>query len=119
MTFAVAAAIAVSYWGARDMPPTCNPQPYPISQAAMSVFDGQDGVQAVARAEQGTCRVLIAPRLAVIRRRDPVWYCTIIVHEIGHLHGLSHAYGGVMSPELSHIPAACKRAVYRSRRDSA
>lgn len=111
MTFTVALMIAVSYWGARDIQTPCHPQPAYLTNEQMAVYNGIDGVEADMRADRATCEVLIAPTGRVLRTLDePVgWsYCREVVHEVGHIDGLTHEHEGVMSAGPGgHVPWAC------------
>lgn len=116
MTFTVALMIAVSYWGARDIQTPCHPQLVNASQVQMAAWDGtgifENGKlvakHAGMRAAPWSCTIYQgALARGQARLYAPPW-CAQIVHEVGHIDGLSHAYGGVMSAEgPSRIPWGC------------
>jgi hypothetical protein len=94
VTFAVALAIAVSFWGARDVtvPPIT---PTPKTYEEMPLTDPVN--RAVAAYDARRHEVWISPELAEYRREEPGYYCAVIIHEAGHAGGLAHSPTGVMS----------------------
>lgn len=55
------------------------------------------------------CRIGISRMAADDRYWMPSFYCSGVVHEVGHIDGLTHAYGGVMRADgAGHIPWACE-----------
>jgi hypothetical protein len=97
--FALALSIAVSFWGARGVHPTCNPVPVSISSADARLPHDRFGNPDAMGAEVATCRILISGDGAWLRhsRGMAPLYCADVVHEVGHIGGLSHTPTGLMA----------------------
>ena len=56
------------------------------------------------------CQVLVTPAAEFYRTdRGSHWiYCQEIVHQVGHLAGLTHDYGGVLAQHPAVIPWGCE-----------
>jgi hypothetical protein len=117
MTLAIAVAIAVSFWGARKIETPCKPIVTVVREAELPVVNGRP---ALAAAIPSQCRVLVGPELQDWRHRDPGYYATVIVHEVGHIDGIGHSPGGFMDengfdPLRSMYPTEVRRYVSRMR----
>lgn len=101
MTFALAAAIAVSFWGARGVTVPCTPIPVSGADAQLPgvQFPGTTLMQTADMGALG-CRVLLSKQAAYWRRTEPDYYCAEVVHEVGHIAGLGHRDDGVMNARL-------------------
>lgn len=93
---AAAIAVALAYWGT----PPCQPVVH------VHQLDQASGVLGIAHPTlAGYCEVEIAAR---------AWrwgtLCSVLVHEVGHLHGLKHSTDpqDVMYPELVRTADACR-----------
>lgn len=101
MHFALAVAIAVSFWGARGVQVPC--QPIPVSGADAQLpadrLPAEYGGYPVPMAAAPGCRILISRGGSSFRHnRDMApWYCAYVVHEVGHLAGLGHTQAGLMT----------------------
>lgn len=64
---------------------------------------------ALADAHLGSCVIRLDAEVRLLSRK---WFCAVIVHEVGHLHGLEHARReqDVMFPVISsaNIPWVCR-----------
>lgn len=111
MTFEFAALVAVNYWQARGVHIPCHPT------AKVLTIAEDDAIQASIPADehldmfaiQATCTIVISPDTAALRTdRDLDWYyCMDVAHELGHLGGLDHDYGGVMNRNQNITPRGC------------
>lgn len=99
MNFAIALAIAVNFWTVRGVEVPCNPVPVSGAQLQLDPqFLAWDaGIQIPTAADVAGCRILISRNGALLRRDNPEVYCASIVHEVGHIAGLSHTPAGVMA----------------------
>jgi hypothetical protein len=99
MHFALALAIAVSFWGARGVTVPCQPTAVPGSDAALqSEWHGYAFTEPMATADG--CRILLSRYGSALRHALPALYCADVVHETGHLAGLGHTPTGLMAEEL-------------------
>lgn len=126
MTFATAVAIAVSFWGARDIHPIegCHIRPVVVEDAALP-HDAY-GVPALAATygpdAGGLCgEVMISHILRFWQSADPGFYCAVIVHEVKHADGYGHTDGGLMDANgidrtRSAYPWPCRLATRRIKR---
>lgn len=96
MYFALAAAIAVSFWGARGVDVPCTPVAISGADARLEVR-GAYGLRDTAAMGTLGCTILLSNYAAYTRRTDPGLYCAEIVHEVGHIAGLGHRNDGVMN----------------------
>jgi hypothetical protein len=90
MTERYAAAVAVDYWHRLGRTIPCTPLYTIISNKQMRVYNAQDNVDALMRADLETCTIL-STRLAESYRTDREldWiFGQAIAHEYGHLSGL-------------------------------
>lgn len=113
MTFQFATVVAVDYWAKRDIAVACHPQARVFTAAEDSDLQlayAADGFASVAMlAYVETCTIGITPGADGLRNdRDLAWmYCMEVVHEIGHIAGLGHDYGGVMALGENVVPWGC------------
>lgn len=110
MHFALAVAIAVSFWNARHVTIPC--QPIPVSGADALLQHDRFG-NADAMAAASGCRILISRAGSWLRhdREMAPLYCADVAHEVGHLGGLPHSAAGLMADravEDSDIPWDCE-----------
>jgi hypothetical protein len=108
MKWAIAVAIALNFWGDRDIPIPCG-APVAVAGADAQMPKDAHGTPALMAAEPWSCRILISRHGSERRHYDPAGYCTTVVHEIGHLAGLEHSTG-IMAPKvaLRDRPHDCK-----------
>lgn len=123
MNFALAVAIAVSFWGERGVTVPCQPVPVPGADAVLA--RDRWGNPNAMEAAPG-CRVLISSVAQAQRRLKDTkaWYCGYVAHEVGHFAGLSHTPHGLMSEDMfwEDIPYDCvhyKRFARKHRSRSA
>jgi hypothetical protein len=110
MHFALALAIAVSFWHARGVEVPCAP-------VAVSGADARLPYDALAPAGKKWrvpmaawgCEILISRETGFLRVDAAADYCLDVVHEVGHIAGLGHTPTGVMAlaPTANDIPWDC------------
>lgn len=100
MTWDYAANVAVDYWADRGIHVSCHPRYDTMPDYDYSIL---------AVADLATCTVILSETAEWYgTQREYAWiYCQTVVHEIGHLAGLEHSYGGVMDHEANVVPKAC------------
>lgn len=107
--------IGYTFWGNRNVTP-CPRKNLKVSVA--TDLDLNDDVIVMARADDRDCSMYLDSSL--FKYKDK-WakreMCSHVVHEIGHLGGLDHSHGGIMSLGLveANYPWACIKQ-YKSRR---
>lgn len=127
MYFALAVAIAMSFWGARGVDVPVTPTAVSGADARLQVVSSIGGYVNVAdTAAMGTLgsTVFLSSYAAYQRRAEPELYCAEVVHEVGHVAGLPHRDDGVMNEVLernaiwdcAHWKAFARRQGMRVRR---
>lgn len=102
MNFALALAIAISFWGDRGVQVPCTPTVVAGRNADRVLPKDQWGLPAEAGADQARCIVYISSQGQLYRRLKDMkqTYCMNVVHEVGHLAGIPHSETiGLMSAE--------------------
>jgi hypothetical protein len=102
MTFALAVALAVSFWSSHTPDPAghpvpvapghgvmtpCHPQNVPVSYRTMDGW-GNEGAIMAAFAWPVACDVYITPHGRTERLQDPAGYCADVTHEVGNIDGV-------------------------------
>jgi hypothetical protein len=93
MHFALALAIAVSFWGARGVPITYQPTAITGPPADKILPKDEWGIPDAMGTLPGTRTIYIATN-ASLWRHDRIMntvYCLDLVHEVGHLFGRPHS----------------------------
>jgi hypothetical protein len=114
MTFGFAKAIAVDYWARRGVRVACEPEQMLLSDAETADW----GFTPDMLADVPACAVDVTPWAAAWRTMpgERWYYCREIVHEVGHLAGLGHDYGGVMDEDENIVPWSCSHPRRFARR---
>lgn len=115
MTFNFARTVAVDYWAKRDINVPCQSQARVYTYADLEDEMARDKARGTAPyvsamwSDVATCTVEITPWTDALRSdHDLSWvYCADVAHEIGHLAGLEHEYGGIMNHDLGVVPWGC------------
>lgn len=98
MKFALALLIAAHFWADRGVTIPCHPVAIEGRDAVMPL--NAFGRPTPTAADVQGCAIYISANGAFLRHAGPGWYCMDVVHEIGHLAGLSHTPRGLMAPAL-------------------
>lgn len=98
-TIAPVLAKAFTHWQEAGVTPTCRPTVW----VADTLYSNDVG-EAAGRANPSTCEIwLLAATVENIERpqsiEDGALACTTVLHEMGHVFGLSHGDGGVMGSD--------------------
>lgn len=119
MSFAFARTVAVDYWAKHHVTVPCKPTRRLLSWRESAKLDASFGTGVSMATYPGTCEVQITRTGATYRTdRDLEWlYCTDVVHEIGHIAGLTHDYGGIMTNPPTGQPWGCDHP-HRFRRQA-
>lgn len=93
MHFALALAIAVSFWGARGVPITYQPTAVTGPYADKILPKDEWGIPAAMGTLPDTRTIYIASYASAFRYESDmrVTYCMDVVHEVGHLGGRPHS----------------------------
>jgi hypothetical protein len=110
MSFVIALAISLSFWGARGVHVPCQPVAVLGADSELPVMDEWGNIAAMGTYVE-TCRILISSDVDTYRSdRDlaPL-YCQDVAHEVGHIGGLEHTETGLMAPapDWTSIPYEC------------
>lgn len=100
MTFASALIIAVAYWHGQGYTVPCHPVPVPKAETEMPLV-GNPAFDLEPYADMATtgCDIWLSPA-ARANSSDPdmeASFCAEVTHEVGHVIGLAHTTGGIMS----------------------
>lgn len=106
MTWEFAGLVARDHWQQEGISLPCAPSSRLLTWAE----EGElltDGTWIDMLADPDTCQVLVTPSIDWYRNHGGgAAYCEGVVHEFGHLAGLSHDHGGVMGDE-GPVPFGC------------
>lgn len=87
MSFALAIAIAASFWAHHGVKTPCHPQPVPTPDAQFAAW-GIAGAYAAAYPWPEACNIYLSPAGQGDRKSWPAGYCTDVVHEVGNIDGV-------------------------------
>lgn len=109
MTFAYARNVAINYWAKRNITVPCQPLAHVFTSDEDAQVQAESSEPVNMLADSATCTIDITPLADWYRtHREYAWiYCMEIVHEVGHLAGLEHEYGGVMDSTENIVPYRC------------
>lgn len=85
--FVQSTAVAREYWASRGRPVTCGK----IGGLVLVRVPALSKNTPDAGARKGVCQVLYRRGWYEVALRDPERFCTITVHEVGHIVGLDHS----------------------------
>ena len=87
MKFALAIAIAASFWGHHGVKTPCHPEAVPTSNQQFAEW-GIAGAYAAAYPWPTACKVFLSAAALSDSRTWPAGYCTDVVHEVGNINGV-------------------------------
>ena len=92
MSFALALAIAASWWGSHGVTIPCHPTPEYVNGTQMANYGIPDAAMASWPATY-RCVVLISTYAGEVQDSDPVQFCNDVTHEFGNLAGVPETMG--------------------------
>lgn len=127
MTFSLARTVAIGYWAKHGIKVPCYPRALVYTYADLADQMARDRSRGVSPyiyamwADVDLCIVKIPPWTDPLKTvHDTAWiYCQEVVHEIGHIAGLEHTYGGVMRAQNGRVPWGCDHPAKFRRRYAA
>ena len=104
-TFVKSIAVANEYWASRGHPVTCGK----IEGLVLPRVPALSKNTPDAGARKGVCQVLYRRGWYLAAIRDPQRFCTITVHEVGHIIGLGHSpdRNNIMHDPAIYLLRAC------------
>jgi hypothetical protein len=126
MTFEFASVVAVGYWAKRGLTIPCHPHRRLLTRAENTALQEEYRAAGLIGENEGigmtvdvpSCMVNVTPDLNWYRTQTGFkWiYCQAVTHELGHLAGLGHDYGGIMDFRNGVVPWGCKHPLKFRRR---